>query len=63
MNICVDQQATKTRRHSSVITGHIQPGKFVSGTLPMNFQCARSFLFLRYLVKFYHNTYLKQVKK
>ena len=46
MNIYVDQQADKTKRHSSVITGHIQLEKFVLGISPMNFQCAKSFLFL-----------------
>lgn len=52
MNIYVDQQADKTKRHSSVITGHIQLEKFVLGISPMNFQCAKSFLFLGYLRKF-----------
>ena len=62
MNIYVDQQADKTKRHSSVITGHIQLEKFVLGISPMNFQCAKSFLFLGYLRKFLPE-YLKSAQK
>ena len=62
MNVYVDQQANKTKRLSSVITGHIQPEKFVSGISPMNFQCAKSFLFLRYLGKFLPE-YVSQTSK